>query len=158
MPDAADISALADHIAIQDVISHVTLCGDLRDFDGSFAMFTDDAVDDYASLLVMAEPLGLAEFRANAQAFRPALDTMHQISNFRIEVDGDEAVSLSTVRAVTCVDDLVAENGGIYTHRLRRTAAGWRICFVRYDCKFRTGPDVFAAAREKMAALNANSG
>lgn len=146
---------LADRIAIEDVICAITLNGDLRDFEAAYALFTPDAEFDYTSLLGTSGTQSLAEFRAAAAQFRPAIDTLHQVSNFNIQLDGDSAEARSTVRAVTRVDDLIAENGGIYTHRLRRTAKGWRVTYVRYDRIFQHGADVFAAAREKMAAMQA---
>lgn len=149
-------SFLEDRIAIQDVICAVTLNGDLRDFDAMYALFTPDVQFDYTSLLGTSGTQSLAEFRATTSQFRPAVDTVHQVTNFNVRVDGDVAEVRSTVRAVTRVDDLIAENGGIYTHRLARTAEGWRVSFVRYDVVFRQGADVFEAARRKMAAQQAN--
>ncbi|MFA7601660.1 MAG: nuclear transport factor 2 family protein [Novosphingobium sp.] len=151
----SDRASFEDRIAIQDMICAVSAYGDRREFDAMYGLFAADAVFDYASLLGTSGALSLDEFRANAAKFRPAIDTLHQVTNFAIRIDGDTAEALSTVRAVTCVDDLVAENGGLYTHRLRRTEAGWRITYVRYDVVFRQGPDVFARARAKMGAESA---
>lgn len=157
MTTAIDRTSLEDRIAIEDVISAVSVHGDRREFDAMYALYTPDAVFDYASLLGTADALSVEEFRANAARFRPAIDTLHQITNFEVRVEGDTAQVRSAVRAVTCIDELVAENGGLYTHRLRRTPEGWRITYVRYDVVFRQGPDVFERAKAKMAALEAAS-
>ncbi|MGE4432252.1 MAG: nuclear transport factor 2 family protein [Sphingobium sp.] len=147
------LAQLADRIAIQDLICAVTLAGDRRDFDAVFSHFTQDAEFDYSSLFGTPGAVRLPEFRANGARFRPAIDTLHQVTNFQISIDGDEATCVSAVRAMTKVDDMLAENGGLYTHRLVRTAQGWRISHVRYDVIFRQGADLFEAARAKMERM-----
>ena len=140
-----------DKLAIQEVISKVTLCVDLRDFDKGYSYYTDDAVIDLTSLMGGA-PLLAKQQLENSRPLRPFVDAYHhQITNFDIEVEGDAARSIAVMRAIQRVDEAIGEVGGVYYHNLVRLDVGWRIKHVRFSLSFRRGADIMELAKQKMA-------
>lgn len=144
-----DFMPIKDRIEIQDRVCSVALNADLGNFDKSYTNFAPEAVFDYSSIFgddwksVPAE-----EFRARIKKYRTGIDvTLHQITNFEIEIDGDGASCRSLVRVYTRVGDVSGGNGGSFYHELRRTNDKWLITLSRYTLMFVEGGDVFSAAK-----------
>ena len=90
--------------------------------------FTDDATSDYGEIGSWRGAGDLVAFMEEAHAGMGP--TQHHLSNFHIEVVGDQASSLAYVHAVTVLashpDDWI-DTVGTYRDRLRCGADGWRI-------------------------------
>jgi hypothetical protein len=140
-----------DKLAIQEVISKVTLNVDLRNVEKGYSFYTDDAVIDLTSL-TGGVPLPAKQLLENSRPFRPAIDAYHhQVTNFDIEVEGDVARSISVMRAVQRIGDAIGEVGGVYYHDLVRLNVGWRIKHVRFSLSFKRGEDIMELAKQKIA-------
>ena len=77
--------------------------------------------------------------------------TRHAISNALIEIDGDRARAqyyVTSPHGLASDDGVrVVWGGGIYTHELVRTPAGWRISKHVCTDVWMDDPDVFASLR-----------
>jgi ketosteroid isomerase-like protein len=151
VPDAA---WTIDRIAIQDVISSVSVHSDLKEPTEVYQYYTDDAVMDYTTLF--GEEGGKLPVRVQRQRimeFFPGFDaTHHQTTNFQITIDGDEATSRAQVRATHRIDDDRWVVGGTYHHKLRRTPNGWKISYHRFDLAYIEGVDLVERARARVNA------
>jgi len=108
---------------------------DTKDWDLLRTCFTDDATSDYGDIGSWRGVGDLVMFMTDAHAGMGP--TQHLLSNFQIEVNGDQASSLAYVHAVTVLashpDDWI-DTIGIYKDRMVRGTDGWRIA----DRTFRT--------------------
>ena len=90
--------------------------------------FTDEATTDYGEIGSWRGAGDLVMFMEDAHAGMGP--TQHLLSNFQIEVHGDQASSLTYVHAVTVLashpDDWI-DTIGTYEDSLRRGVDGWRI-------------------------------
>lgn len=126
------VQELEDQQAIQRVITDYSAHLDARDYDGYVGLFTPDGVwangdtrrEGQDEIRAMLEGLfgEVPEDFVNTSSF-------HQVSNFEIDVDGDEATAKSRFVFV-----MRGEGGaptpmlsGQYHDRLVRTDDGWRI-------------------------------
>ncbi len=114
----ARLRAIEDRIAIQDVICAVTIHSDLGNADAALACFTSDAVIDYSSVMGPdSANVLVAEHRARLASFLPGFDKrQHQVSNFQINVTGNDATCISQSRAVHFLGDEIWEAWGTYHH------------------------------------------
>jgi 3-phenylpropionate/cinnamic acid dioxygenase small subunit len=134
MTNDAARSAIADRLAIVDVISNYATGLDARDWTLWRSVFVDDVVFDLSSW--SHEPARrLSADRvvaAQARIFAELSTTQHFIANHRITIDGDRARVLAHMRAEHW---LPVEGGaterytmfGYYDDKLVRTADGWKI-------------------------------
>lgn len=141
--DRADLAAVADRLAIDDLLTRYTMAVDDGDWDQLDTVFTPDAVIDYTSAG------GIRGTRAEikawlAEALAPFPVRQHLICNKRVVIDGDEA----TVRAYFFNPMMISlgdgtsrstPGGGYYNHRLVRTADGWRSVELIEEEVWRTG-------------------
>ena len=153
MTTDSDIRALADRIAIQDVICAVTLHSDMNETEQALAQYTEDAIIDYSNLSGPENRnIPVQEHRLRLLAYLPGFDSrQHQTTNFEIKVNGDEATSRAQVRATHLLGNEYWIVGGTYHHRLKRTTAGWKISYQRADIAFQEGQHLVARAREIVA-------
>ncbi|MEY2927565.1 MAG: hypothetical protein RL367_2042 [Pseudomonadota bacterium] len=156
--DQTRLFALADRIAIEDVICAVTLHSDLNDPARALSQYSDDAVIDYSSLSgPHSANVPVRQHRETLLTFLPGFDArQHQVTNFQIIVTGDEAEALSQARAVHFLGQDCWEVWGTYHHRLRRTADGWKITWQRADVVHQTGAHLVAKATARVTIASAS--
>jgi hypothetical protein len=129
--DTPDIAAIADRIAIHDLLNRYSTAIDSKDFDLLDEVFTPDGIGDYTASGGIRG--SLAEIKPwLAAALGIFAVVQHLISNVRVELRGDEATStcylfnpLGWERSDGGVEMMYC--GGLYHDRLVRTPAGWRI-------------------------------
>lgn len=134
---------MSDHDAILDGLARYSRGVDERDFAAVAALFTGDAVIDYAvgggAKLTAPE---LAGWLARSMAiFRM---TQHLLGLPVIELDGDTArtrvpVIATHVQARHDGTEVSAVLHGTYAHEWTRTQAGWRMRSLRFDSHFAAG-------------------
>jgi 3-phenylpropionate/cinnamic acid dioxygenase small subunit len=130
-----DVSAtdLAARAAINDVIVSYAHAVDTRDWRLFRGLFTDDAIVDYtASYGIAGGPDQITEWIAALMTYEAVPDTMHAITNVRIELDGEGAAATAyyvnpDVMAIGADEPYLLFNAGRYDVRLRRSAEGWRM-------------------------------
>jgi 3-phenylpropionate/cinnamic acid dioxygenase small subunit len=122
---------LVDRLAINDVLVRYAWAIDTKDWNTLDNVFTPDAHIDYTATGGIAGSLAeIKPWLAESLAAFPA--TQHLLSNSQVTIDGDAATARTAVYnpmgAATRAGPLhFFFMGGIYTDRLMRTAAGWRI-------------------------------
>lgn len=145
--------ALADRIAIQDVISAVTIHSDLNDPESALAQFSDDAMIDYSSVMPANPLTPVKEHRGRLSTFLPGFDKrQHQVTNFQVTVDGNDATCISQARAVHFLNGECWEAWATYHHKLQRTGEGWKISYQRADFIHQTGEHLVPLAEAVVAA------
>jgi hypothetical protein len=117
-----------DREEIVDLLIRYARAIDTKDGKLLGSCFTDDATSDYGAIGSWRSAADLVMFMEEAHAGMGPIQ--HLLSNFQIEVHGEEATSLTYVHAVTVLashpDDWI-DTIGTYEDRLRRGADGWRI-------------------------------
>jgi ketosteroid isomerase-like protein len=125
------VQALADRFAILDTVTAYSLATDERDWEAVGALFTEDAVWEYAASQAGGARRGIHAITKAMQAFMaPMKASQHANSNHLVRLHGDEAehVCYFTARFVRGE----RSGGGLYVvagrydDRLVRTSAGWR--------------------------------
>jgi len=127
------ILAIEDRIAIQDVISSVTMHSDMDEPEEALALYVPNAPIDYSSQFgAGSHNIPVEEHRRRIQDLLPGFDARsHKISNFQIKIDGDTATSRSNVWAVHALGSEAWFAYGIYYHNLIRTPDGWKINYQK---------------------------
>lgn len=100
---------------------------DRRDWAHFDQVFADDAVGEYGDRVREGRAAIVAMIESMLAGCGP---TQHQLSNQRVQIDGDAATSVCRIRATHQSPDDPArmfEVWGWYHDDLRRTADGWRI-------------------------------
>ena len=125
---------MLDQVDIQRVLCEYAWACDNGDWELLTSMFTRDAQLDYSST---GGPTGGREEVVTwlEQSLGQVEMIQHVVSNFQIDVDGDEAAGramfLTSVR-LPGVDGLLL-TGGYYRLRFTRTPDGWRIRSLAED-------------------------
>ena len=121
-----DLHALADRIAVEDLLTRYATTVDRRDWDGYRNVFTDDAEIDYTSAGGIAGTVDeVVEFLSTTLDMFEM--TQHLVSNVDVTVDGDTAtVTAMFNNPMRLPGGEVWFTGGWYHHDLVRTADGWR--------------------------------
>lgn len=154
----ARVQLLEDQLAIQRVITDYSAYLDARDYDGYVSLFTEDGV--WANGNTRRE--GRDEIRdmltglfGEVPEDYVNLSSFHQISNFEIDVDGDEAFAKSRFIFVMRGEggEPTNELSGQYHDRLVRTADGWKIA-ERVDHTLMPTPEEWVA---EVASWGANT-
>lgn len=136
---ADPIAAIADRLAVTDLLTHYSHCLDRRRIELlETEVFAADADVDFG----WGHWTSAAEVTAwMLRAFEQFSGTLHALSNERIAVAGDEAESTACVQAyhwLAAHDDGDRMRPadfvftGMYEDRHRRTEAGWRIAHRRF--------------------------
>ena len=136
MSEGLDLKALAARTAAVDVVTAYAMMLDAGDWLGFRDLFEDEIDLDYSSLGSIRGVIP-AQTWVDRCGLLGAFDaTHHKVSNFVVELDGDEARVTSYVDAAHFIrqgdEDLQAFACGTYRHRLRRGPRGWKI----RDCAF----------------------
>ena len=121
-----DLQALADRIAVEDLLTRYATAVDRRDWDRYRSVFTDDAEIDYTSAGGIAGTLDeIIEFLTTTRDMFEM--TQHLISNIDLVVDGDSAtVTAMFNNPMRLPEGETWFTGGWYHHDLVRTSDGWR--------------------------------
>ncbi len=121
-----DLHALADRIAVEDLLTRYATTVDRRDWDGYRNVFTDDAEIDYTSAGGIAGTVDeVVEFLSTTLDMFEM--TQHLVSNIDVSVDGDTAtVTAMFNNPMRLPGGEVWFTGGWYHHDLVRTTDGWR--------------------------------
>jgi hypothetical protein len=141
------LESVRDEMEIRRVVDEIDNLCDRKEWKKLRALFADEVATDFTSLsggepaVVPAEDL-VGAWQKNLFA---AKKTFHQRSNHRIEITGDEAEVFSKGYAFNLLEEGEAagfwEVWGIYTHRLTRTAAGWKCSGMTLEVVCRRGDD-----------------
>ena len=128
-----DLQALADRIAVEDLLTRYATAVDRRDWDRYRSVFTDDAEIDYTSAGGIAGTLDeIVEFLTTTMDMFEM--TQHLISNIDLAVDGDSAtVTAMFNNPMRLPDGETWFTGGWYHHDLVRTSDGWRSRHLREE-------------------------
>jgi SnoaL-like protein len=142
----------ADVLAIMKVLATVTHAQDDRDAAKYRSMLTDEIYADLPMIPGFTPRMFSAdEWVKNAIAgYAPFYSTDHQLFNYVIDVDGDEAtcdVDMSAVQQEFEKDGEVNTwtIGGRYYNKLRRIDGQWKICARTLEYRWHTGRPVGAA-------------
>jgi len=131
MTPPAALQALADRLALEELVRRYANAIDTRDFDALDRVFTTDAYIDYRAMGGIDGPYpDVKKWLPQALGSFPAY--MHLVGNGVYEIDGDVASG-----RIACFNPMVVPrpDGGSdtmflglwYVDRYRRTADGWRI-------------------------------
>jgi 3-phenylpropionate/cinnamic acid dioxygenase small subunit len=118
----------SDREQISDVLVRYATGIDTRNWPLFRTCFTPDVRADYGQIGVWNDVEGITEFMRTAHKDMSA--TKHMMSNFLVDVNGDEARVMSYVHAVLVVTDeplTWVDAVGHYEDVFVRTAQGWRI-------------------------------
>ena len=121
-----ELEALADRLAIEDLLTRYAHAVDRHDWDLYRSVFTDDAHIDYTSAGGIAGTLDEAvTFLATTL---PMFEmTQHLVGNVDVRIEGDTAtVSAMFNNPMRLPGGEVWFTGGWYHHDLVRTGDGWR--------------------------------
>lgn len=124
--DETTLQALADRIAIEDLLTRYATAVDKKDWDLYRSVFTLDAEIDYTSAGGIAGTVGeVVEFLTTSM---PLFEmTQHLVSNVDLVLNGDEAtVTAAFTNPMRLSGGDTWFTGGWYHHRLIRTPEGWR--------------------------------
>lgn len=148
--------ALADRLAIVDLLHRYATGLDSKDWAKLASVFTDDGVADYGALGgVNAGPAAIVALCSGALGGLDA--SQHIIANEVIEVDGDRATARCYFQAQHVFKGAEGGDnflvGGTYEDEIVRTPEGWRIKHRTLIPTWMDGnPVVFEAAAARLAA------
>ena len=118
---------MTDRDEIVDVLVRYATGIDSRDWRLFRSCFSDDARFDYGGIGQWDTPEAITDYMRAAHSG----PSMHRLSNFVIDIDGDRATSRTYVDAVVMGPKGfgAVENFGWYDDEWVRTPGGWRISF-----------------------------
>ena len=121
-----DRQALADRIAVEDLLTRYATAVDRRDWEQYRSIFTADAEIDYTSAGGIAGTVDeIVEFLSTSLEMFEM--TQHLVSNIDLEVNGDSAtVTAMFNNPMRLTGGDTWFTGGWYHHDLVRTPDGWR--------------------------------
>jgi hypothetical protein len=125
-----ELQALADRIAIDDLITRYTVAVDTGDWDRLDEVFTSDAHIDYTATGGTSGPF--PEMKKWLAETLPMFTRLqHYVTQKDVRIEGDEARVAAYFYNPMAIDNadgssFFMEIGGVYHHELVRTDAGWR--------------------------------
>jgi hypothetical protein len=147
--NAADLTAIADRLAIIDLVNRHVDDIDAKRWDNVGDFFSEDAVAQWTPEKSMQGPAGIVG------AMRQMLDTdevvtYHDVGNFSPVISGNTAEADIRIRAMHNGAGPRAgrfyESLGIQKTRFARTADGWRCNYYEWQIVVKLGSmDVFAS-------------
>jgi len=137
MSDSALLHALADRLAVQDLVVRFANAFDRHDWAALRACLAESVHTDYSAF--RGEPpawVAADDYVAGRAAALAHLRTQHLSTNHQVTVDGDRAECLSAFVIHRVAPDAPAgadtfDTAGHYTHGCVRTPDGWRIDGIR---------------------------
>ncbi|MCL4189843.1 MAG: nuclear transport factor 2 family protein [Rhodobacteraceae bacterium] len=137
------LCALADRVAIGEVLAAYCRGLDRMDLDAVAALFTEDCAVSFGSHPAL-QSAGREALRRDLERLWRFRRTAHHLSNLEVRAAGDSAEAVSYVMAWhERPDGSTATLFGGYEDMLRREAGGWRIARRR---QFMNGADAGFAA------------
>lgn len=148
--------ALADRIAIEELMNRFTDALDRKQWDLLDDFFVEDAVGEFKSRDPRMQPMvitgrtNLIDFARGAIGSAEIV-TQHLLGNFSATIDGDTAEASVRMRGyhagVGPRQGLFEESIGHYAGRFARTSSGWRCTWWEEDIFIMLGdPALFAPA------------
>lgn len=131
-----------DMIAVKRTVDLVGLYADEQRWLELKPLFAEQVVLDYASMTGQpAETLSPDVIVNRWKTFLPGFDrTHHHMTNHDIRIQGDTAVSISTVQAIHQIKGHETWTVyGTYHHKLSRFGSGWKIEAMRLNFSFAQG-------------------
>ncbi|MFN0093656.1 MAG: nuclear transport factor 2 family protein [Dehalococcoidia bacterium] len=155
---------LALHLDKQDIIDSILRYAsgiDMRDWELYRSAFTDEVEVDFTSwgggeVRRLSGDAWVAGVRSTLAGFD---GTQHTLTNFVVEVRGDEATAVVYMSAQHYLPndkgDSTLTIGGYYTHELVRCPSDWKIRRAKLTVTWTTGNrHIFELARARTAAGN----
>jgi hypothetical protein len=131
MSQAPDLEALAARTAAADVVVAYAMALDAGDWTGFRALFEDEIDLDYSSLGSIRGVMPAQAWVDRCKLLGAFDATHHKVSNFVVDLDGDEAHVTAYVDAAHFIRqgeaDLQGFACGTYRYVLRRGPGGWKI-------------------------------
>lgn len=141
-----------DRWQIQQLLASYCETADKHDWDAMDQVFTADTVGIYNGMEVVSLALLVSQGKKNMTRDTVAR-TQHNVTNFRIDVDGDKATCTTNYYAVHYgagqFKDQLYSMWGEYRDKLVRTANGWRIARRDYTTFFTEGDNRMVFAGEE---------
>lgn len=137
---------LVDKHAIEQVYIRYCELIDSKNFDRLDEVFTTDTVGEYRGYGNVTRSLDqlLAAMHHNLGAGSYCGATHHNVSNFRISVDGDSAMArvnyYAVHRGLGPFEGELYSMWGQYDDVLVRTPSGWRVSHRKYSISLTEGP------------------
>ncbi len=155
--DDPRLQRMLDKQEIQESILRYASGVDMRDWELYRQCFTDPVEVDFSSWnggepsIIPAEQW-VAAVKSTLSGFEA---TEHTLTNFVIDVRGDEATAVLHVSAQHYLPNNQGDStlllGGYYTHELVRAATDWKIRKARLTVTWTTGNrHIFALARKRV--------
>lgn len=136
-----------DEALIRRVVDEIDNLCDLKDWQRCRSYFTDEIEVDFESLSgdkpakISADDL-IGAWKTNLFAKKK---TCHLRSNHSVEIDGDAAQIYSKAYAFNLLETGEVtgfwEVWGHYTHRLKRTADGWKCAAMKLEVIYQRGDE-----------------
>ena len=121
------MTAVEDHIEIQQLMYRYARCADRKDYAGFAEVFCEDAIFINRGEQVVS----LAAIQDMMQALEKYTQTLHLVHNVFYEVQGATAAGETYCQALHLLEDkgveIKVDMGVIYQDKLQRTSSGWRI-------------------------------
>ena len=140
------LQQLFDRAAVIDVVNRMGIAADAQDWVSVRGCFADRVTADYSSLT--DQPAAEIDADALVDTWRnhlPGFDhTQHVITGHQVTQDGDQAQCLSHFKAQHRISDRAWDLDGDYSHRLARTADGWKIVCLQMIWTFERGDRALA--------------
>lgn len=153
-----DLQALIDKADIADVILRFATSVDTLNFELYRSIFADEVDMDVSSFSGLpAERVSMDDWTAQIKGFLPGFDaTQHVLSNFVINVEGDDATVVVYMKAEHFIANDQGDNshaiGGNYEFGLSRIAGDWKIGAMTLNVTWSRGNrDVYRLAGERAA-------
>ena len=159
------LQQLKDKADIQDTILKYATGIDTCNWTLYRSIFADEVAIDFSSY--NGNPgttMSGDDWAAGVQLMLPGFDaTQHVLTNFVIDLDGDEAVATVYMKAEHFIANSEGDNshtlGGYYVHRLKRHGAYWKIHATTLNVTWSRGNrDVYRLAAERVAAGKGRKG
>lgn len=136
---------LEDHLAIVELISHMVLLLDSRDWEPLERLFTENVYNDRTSL-TGGEPVTLsaADFVGGWRQLMQNLDAVHHMVGCHvINLKGDSATCTANMLGTHVLANPSGgpmwQVGGRHDYQLTRTPQGWRIAGITFTIQWATG-------------------
>lgn len=141
-----------DEASIKTIIESVGTLADSGNFESLEGLYAEEVEVDYTSLTEGEIELKSAQkLMTEWASVLPGFDlTRHELSNIKVNVEGDKATARADVTADHYLDDMFWQVKGDYLYKLEKIDGAWRITSHKFNSKEETGTrDVFAPAIEK---------
>ena len=155
--DEARLQKMLDKQEIQESILRYASGVDMRDWELYRQCFSDEVEVDFTSWSggepsKMPADQWVAAVRSTLSGFE---STQHTLTNFVIDLRGDEATAVLHMSAQHYLPNAGGDStlllGGYYTHELVRAATDWKIRKARLTVTWTTGNrHIFALARQRV--------